>query len=212
MYFQLQVSTLPTEGTEYGLLLTPLAQAREQKSFDKYDQRMERLVEKGHKPFTMPLDQMALRGLLPTPQDSDFVSTVRDNDYSLRHLEHQSGWVNKMLPTPNAFDWNTAQKVEKYEERKQMQSEKGINLQLSLPQAIVNQLLPTPVVSDKNAGRRGNAPRAGHNPMTNSLKDAMNYQEQTSKCSHLSPQFVLEMMGFPTDWTELPFLNGEKKL
>jgi hypothetical protein len=28
--------------------------------------------------------------------------------------------------------------------------------------------------------------------------------------SHLSPQFVLEMMGFPTDWTELPFLNGEQ--
>jgi hypothetical protein len=27
--------------------------------------------------------------------------------------------------------------------------------------------------------------------------------------SHLSPQFVMEMMGFPTDWTLLPFLNGE---
>ena len=27
--------------------------------------------------------------------------------------------------------------------------------------------------------------------------------------SQLNPQFVLEMMGFPTDWTELPFLNGE---
>jgi hypothetical protein len=27
--------------------------------------------------------------------------------------------------------------------------------------------------------------------------------------SHLSPHFVLEMMGFPTDWTLLPFLNGE---
>jgi hypothetical protein len=27
--------------------------------------------------------------------------------------------------------------------------------------------------------------------------------------SHLSPQFVMEMMGFPTDWTILPFLNGE---
>jgi hypothetical protein len=27
--------------------------------------------------------------------------------------------------------------------------------------------------------------------------------------SHLSPQFIMEMMGFPTDWTLLPFLNGE---
>ncbi len=25
----------------------------------------------------------------------------------------------------------------------------------------------------------------------------------------LNPQFVGEMMGFPPDWTELPFLNGE---
>jgi hypothetical protein len=32
---------------------------------------------------------------------------------------------------------------------------------------------------------------------------------QDGIASQLSPQFVLEMMGFPTDWTELPFLNGE---
>jgi len=34
-------------------------------------------------------------------------------------------------------------------------------------------------------------------------------REMTGKPSQLSPQFVLEMMGFPTDWTLLPFLNGE---
>jgi hypothetical protein len=62
---------------------------------------------------------------------------------------------------------------------------------------------------DMKAGRRGNAPRKGHNPINNNLKDAINYLEQTSKCSQLSPQFVMEMMGFPKDWTELPFLNGE---
>ena len=128
-------TTMPNLATQVfnGFLPTPLASAREQTNFEAYDQRMKRLEEKGHKPFTMPLDQMALRGLLPTP-----------------------------------------------------------------------------VASDKNAGRRGNAPREGHNPMTNSLKDAMNFIEQTSKCSQLAPQFVLEMMGFPTDWTLLPFLNGEQ--
>jgi hypothetical protein len=137
---------------------------------------MQRLVEKGHKPFTMPLDQMALRGL---------------------------------LPTPNSRDYKDAQTPEKYQARKELWAEKGVNLQLTLPQLIKNQMLPTPTASDKNAGRRGNAPREGHNPMTNSLKDAINYQEQTSKCSQLAPQFVMEMMGFPTDWTLLPFLNGE---
>lgn len=32
------------------------------------------------------------------------------------------------------------------------------------------------------------------------------------KTSQLNPLFVAEMMGFPPDWTELPFLNGEKKV
>ena len=125
MYFQLHPSTLPTEGTEFGLLPTPLAQAREQTNFEAYDQRMERLKKKGHKPFTMPLDQMALRGMLPTPIASD---------------------CRVHYPTEN---W------------------KG----------------------------------------TSDLGSVINGINGTR--SHLSPQFVLEMMGFPTDWTILPFLNGE---
>src|SRR5690554_5868548 len=32
------------------------------------------------------------------------------------------------------------------------------------------------------------------------------------KTSQLNPRFVMEMMGFPPDWTELPFLNGETKV
>jgi hypothetical protein len=31
------------------------------------------------------------------------------------------------------------------------------------------------------------------------------------KSSQLNPRFVAEMMGFPPDWTELPFTNGEMK-
>jgi len=34
-------------------------------------------------------------------------------------------------------------------------------------------------------------------------------QSQTGKTSQLNTPFVLEMMGFPPDWTELPFLSGE---
>ena len=36
-----------------------------------------------------------LVSLLPTPQASDFVGTVQEKNYSLRHLEHNSGWVKK---------------------------------------------------------------------------------------------------------------------
>jgi site-specific DNA-cytosine methylase len=33
-----------------------------------------------------------------------------------------------------------------------------------------------------------------------------------SKNSQLNPRFVAEMMGFPPNWTELPFLNGGQKV
>jgi hypothetical protein len=42
---------------------------------------------------------------------------------------------------------------------------------------------------------------------TSDLNSVLNGMNGTR--SHLSPHFVLEMMGFPTDWTLLPFLNGE---
>jgi hypothetical protein len=38
---------------------------------------------------------------------------------------------------------------------------------------------------------------------------ATNNQLTPGERSQLNPRFVLEMMGFPPDWTELPFLNGE---
>ena len=36
--------------------------------------------------------------------------------------------------------------------------------------------------------------------------------EQTGMNGQLNPQFVEEMMGFPENWTLLPFLNGEQKV
>jgi|GEM_PF-5495785 len=34
---------------------------------------------------------------------------------------------------------------------------------------------------------------------------------KTGSTSQLNPRFVAEMMGFPPDWTELPFQSGETK-
>jgi hypothetical protein len=111
--------------------------------------------------------------------------------------------VMGMLPTPKALEapsasWENRKKDSKYKP--------GV----TLTDLMIWKMLPTPMASDQNAGRRGNAPRQGHNPMTNSLKDAVNYIEETLKCSHLNPLFVEEMMGFPKNWTTSPFLNGEK--
>jgi site-specific DNA-cytosine methylase len=35
-------------------------------------------------------------------------------------------------------------------------------------------------------------------------------EKDSWKNSQLNPRFVAEMMGFPPNWTELPFLNGEQ--
>ena len=36
-------------------------------------------------------------------------------------------------------------------------------------------------------------------------------RQMTGQTSQLNPRFVAEMMGFPPNWTELPFLSGEQK-
>ena len=66
---------------------------------------------------------------------------------------------------------------------------------------VFSQMMPTPRSRDWKGceGRRGDIPSY--------VEDTMGYK--IGKNSQLSPQFVLEMMGFPTDWTLLPFLSGE---
>lgn len=69
-------------------------------------------------------------------------------------------------------------------------------------------MLKTPTVSDKNGGcTRGNPKMQ----MGSSLVNQMHQICKTTpgKTSQLNTRFVMEMMGFPKDWTELPFQNGE---
>ena len=68
-------------------------------------------------------------------------------------------------------------------------------------------LMPTPVASDKNGGRSPEALRKSGRGITNNLQDFVSYN--AGKSSQLNPRFVLEMMGFPPNWTELPFQSGE---
>jgi hypothetical protein len=156
---------LSTEGIVFGLLPTKLAQAREQMNFEAYDERMERLKKKGHKPFTMPLDQMALRGLLPTPTVFDSTGASANMKSSQvkegsMHSVTLSRWANQMLPTPAASDYNAWGNQENW---------KGNDLVSTIHKAT----------------------------------------DQPGKTSHLNPLFVAEMMGFPPDWTVLPFRSGE---
>jgi hypothetical protein len=69
-------------------------------------------------------------------------------------------------------------------------------------------LLPTPTTRDWKGARSSEALQAAGRTNTNSLSD---FYAQPGKTSQLNPQFVLEMMGFPSDWSLLPFQNGETK-
>jgi hypothetical protein len=216
-YFQLVPLTLPTEETEFGssLLKTPTA--------------MDGQVTSGK---ANPVSGNS--GTLAQEIISEYPPTMKKI---------------AMLPTPNSRDYKDAQTPEKYQARKELWSKKGINLQLSLPQLIKNQMLPTPMASDATTGAiigkndifvetKGLPRKINQNgtdgsvglgrlvqmiptPRSRDWKgcegrrgDIPSYIEdnlglKTGKNSQLAPQFVMEMMGFPTDWTLLPFLNGE---
>jgi hypothetical protein len=107
---------------------------------------------------------------------------------------------------------------------------------ISLPQMAKNQMLPTPTAMDSNAAtakikstqiKKGsmhsvtlsrmilNTPTTSANKKkwkTDKWKGSdlgSQINEIFGTRSHLNPLFVEEMMGFPKDWTTLPFLNGE---
>jgi hypothetical protein len=107
-----------------------------------------------------------------------------------------------MLPTPTVQDGNKATK--KWRE----------DHQNNLTAHVFNKMLSTPTASDA----RGAYPPASldnfpqRRQALKSIYCQMEKGEENynSKTSQLNPQFVMEMMGFPTNWTLLPFLNGEQ--
>jgi len=71
-----------------------------------------------------------------------------------------------------------------------------------------NGLLPTPRANEwKGCGPIGS--RSHNHMLQRDYLDAT-VQEMAGKTSQLNPRFVAEMMGFPPNWTELPFQSGEK--
>ena len=69
-------------------------------------------------------------------------------------------------------------------------------------------LLPTPVAHD---GKNSTLPPSGANRKGGlTTMFAKSGLSLTGADSQLNPRYVGEMMGFPPDWTELPFLDGER--
>jgi hypothetical protein len=187
MYFQLQVSTLPTGETEYGLLLTPnLVQIAETPK--KYQERQKKRTEDGlnqaphpNNKYNCLLSQVLYSNMLPTPTAS---IAERGTERKLQVID---GKVQNISPKGIKF---------------------GINIRQLAEQGFLPKMLNTPTASDKNGGVTRPTEKLQYGTsLVNQMHGLTNGTPGTT--SQLSPQFVLEMMGFPTDWTLLPFLSGE---
>ena len=108
-----------------------------------------------------------------------------------------------LLPTVNAFDWNTPRSPEAWKNAKEKH---GSTLQNPLKQMASVGMLPTPTTSCQNAGTE--VERTDGVSRRSELNHLMS--QEAGKSSQLSPLFVGEMMGFPKNWTVSPFQSGEE--
>jgi hypothetical protein len=109
-----------------------------------------------------------------------------------------------LLPTPTAMDSTNATAT-----MKSSQVKEGSMHSVTLCRAMAMGMLPTPVAGEyRDTGEKVKGNKYKQQNLTRTI--ANNSDEWTGKNSQLNPRFVMEMMGFPPNWTELPFLNGEK--
>ena len=128
-------------------------------------------------------------GLLPTVQTQGLKMCDRNGKTQFYPVG--------LLPTPSASEATNYTRI--YNPASQMGR--------SLTTLAVNGMLPTPTARDFKGARTKEALEKSGRSNKNNLPD---HFARTGKTSLLNPRFVTEMMGFPTDWTELPFRNGEK--
>jgi hypothetical protein len=136
---------------------------------------------------TLPIKENEF-GLLPTPLANDSKSKENAPSMEYSHLSTISSYFKRgLLPTPRARAAGG-----------NCSNDRGKG---NLEDVIASmQLLPTPIADDNPAKNTGKRKQDGLQ------KRAF---QMTGKTSQLNPRFVMEMMGFPPDWTELPFLSGE---
>ena len=154
-----------------------------------------------------PLKDLAMNGLLPTPTAMDSTNataTMKSSQVkegSMHSVTLCRAMAMGMLPTPTLQDARIGiNNIGGSQHRAERGSIALADIALGL-----TGMLPTPATRDYKGARSTEALEKSGRNHTNSLPDSFN---QTGKPSQLNPRFVLEMMGFPPDWTELPFLNG----
>ena len=144
---------------------------------------------------SVPRTEGTAYGLLPTPMARDY-SPRGPNCLQKGPPEI----IREMLlPTPTATEIHHRQRVERWKRQGRVsmhETEDGEKNPNGLTDFLdFHGLLPTL----EHIGRKGKNPRQG------GLPDSF---AQTGRSFQLNPLFVAEMMGFPVNWTVLPFLPG----
>ena len=144
---------------------------------------------------SVPRTEGTVYGLLPTPIASDF--KVRGPGSQQKGLPEIIREL--LLPTPTATEIHHWQRVERWKRQGRTsmhETEDGEKNPNGLTDFLdFHGLLPTL----EHIGRKGKNPRQGGLP---------DFFAQTGRSFQLNPLFVAEMMGFPVNWTVLPFLPG----
>jgi len=118
--------------------------------------------------------------------------------------------VHSMLPTPVASDVEggiSDPRQIKNKGNRWVRVSDNTGTEFGAKLRDVAQMLPTPTARCHNTGTKVERPKG--QPSRRSELNHLVAQEAGSN-SQLNPLFVEEMMGFPENWTLLPFLNGEK--
>lgn len=144
---------------------------------------------------SVPRTEGTVSGLLPTPIASDF--KVRGPGSQQKGLPEI---IREMLlPTPTATEIHHWQRVERWKRQGRTsmhETEDGEKNPNGLTDFLdFHGLLP----ALEHIGWKGKNPQQG------GLPDSF---AQTGRSFQLNPLFVAEMMGFPVNWTVLPFLPG----
>jgi hypothetical protein len=167
MYFQLQVSTLPTKDTGSGLLLTPtsimtLEDPKEMRA------RAEKNGYKNGTQYGSLLSQVVYGGLLPTPVASD-------------------GTIGAIIGKNDTFRETSTGLPRKI-------NQNGVDGSLGLGRMAGFGLLPTPTAT---SDAKGESTRKEAKRQNDTLAHCVHGQlGKPGKTSQLNPRFVLEMMGF----------------
>jgi hypothetical protein len=206
LLFQLVPRTLPTDATEFGLLLTPTT-SEPVHDLERFKARMEKYPNG----TTMPNLATQVHGMLPTPNAFDWNTPRSPKAWKNAKEKHGSTLQNPlkqmasvgMLPTPTTK--NVTGGAVQVNEKGKRQNKGGTEFSAQLHDLAKSGMLPTPTAQQERAN-------ASIDRGKGNLSDEVATRFQVGgKSSQLSPLFVEEMMGFPKNWTALPFQSGEEK-